>query len=168
MRGVLLSGFIAAFSHSFSFFQRAISHLFVFFYILSEGYFRFICILLHSLRSLYIFLKESVKGNYTKSYKILVTQDSYRVVSDFFWNSLESHVLPRAQRAAQDSCQISRHLIAIIKGVYILLKKGVKGVYTKYYKILVTQDSYRVVSDFFWIFLESHVLPRAQRAAQDS
>jgi len=58
--------------------------------------------------------------------------------------------------------------MTIREEVYILLKKGVKGDYTKSYKILVAQDSYRVVSDFFWIFLESHVVPRAKRAAQDS
>jgi len=121
--GVLLSGFIRAVLDSF----RGLSHSFLFF------------------TSTYIFLKESVKGDYTKSYKILVTQDSYRVLSVFFSNSLQSHVVTRAQRAPQISYKISRHLIAFTEGVYILLKKGVKGDYTKSYKIPVTQDSYRIV-----------------------
>ena len=65
------------------------------------------------MTGVHILLKKGVKGDYTKSYKILVIQDSYRVVSDFFWNSLESHVVTRAQRAPEISCKISRHLVTL-------------------------------------------------------
>jgi len=83
--------------HCFTFF---FSDSFLFFF---HSFISLFQILLYYLRRNYIFLKESVKGDYTKSYKVLVTQDSYRVISDFFWIFLESHVIPRAQRAAQDS-----------------------------------------------------------------
>jgi hypothetical protein len=109
--------------------------------------------LLDSFRRAYIFLKESVKRYYTKSYKILVAQDSYRVVSDFFWIFLESHVVLRAQRAGRDSSEISRHLVTFREGAYILLKKREKGIILNLIRFLLHKiliELYQISFGFSW------------------
>jgi len=74
-------------------------------------------------------IKNCVKGYYTKSYKILVSQDSYISRMYYFRFFLESHVLPRAKRADKISCNILVIFITL-KHQDMCLKNCVKGYYT--------------------------------------
>ena len=74
-------------------------------------------------------IKNCVKGYYTKSYKILVSQDSYISRMYYFRFFLESHVLPRAKRADKISCNILV-IFMTLKHQDMYLKNCVKGYYT--------------------------------------
>jgi hypothetical protein len=115
----------------------------------------------------HIFLKDCVKGDYTNSYKILVYTRFLLVPYKIsFGSPLQSHVVPRAQRAAEDFFKISRHLITLGERGHVFLRMCKRELY-KVYDILSTMTLIHHVSDFFYILLASHALLRPQGAGQD-